>query len=130
MAVQEFSTNDLWRAMHRASEDIKREVSALLERSSREFENDLLRYYPVGPTGNLRNRVFRYKDSLYNWKVRAFAPHVHIYEEGTKPRHDPTRGNAYRGRSPKRGPIFKRYAADRRARMLEDCRRVLEREHT
>lgn len=116
--------------MDRASDDIKREVSVLLDRSSRAFENDLLRYYPIGPTGKLRGRVFAYKDALYNWKVRAFAPHVHIYEQGTKPRYDATRGNAYRGRSPKRGPIFTRHAADRRASMLEDCRRVLEKGRT
>ena len=137
MAGVDFSVAELARALERASDDIKREVGALVVQAAHTHQRLVQQAYPVGPTGNLRGRVIVTSPRGYSTTgsgvpiptkvVKATAPHVHIWQEGTKPRFDPTRGNARRGVSPRHGRIFERLAVETRTDMLRSAQDVLDR---
>lgn len=128
MATTEFSAAALERALDNASAEIKREVASLVDRYATLAKSRVQAVYPIGPTGQLHNRVtVSYPRGTATSAtgtiiparvVRASAPHVHIWQEGTVERFDATRGNARRGRSPAHGKKFEAIAADTRTEML------------
>ena len=136
MATTEFSVADLVKAMDSASDEIKEQVVGLIDTAAVVFQHRVQQAYEIGPTGNLRDRVVITRPRVQTFtasgvkvpakQVRATAPHVHIYQEGTVERFDATRANARRGRSPAHGRIFERTAVDVRRDMLEKAQRVLD----
>lgn len=138
MAVADFSVDDLGRALDRASDDMKRAVGALVERAAQTTKTRVQAAYPVGPTGTLRRRVsvgqprgFATTGSgtvIPALIVRASAPHVHIWQEGTVERFDSTRANARRGRSPRHGRVMEAIAAQTRQEMLNDAQALVTRD--
>jgi hypothetical protein len=137
VATTDFSTDVLIQALNRASDDVKREVSTIVDATAHAVVSRVQSRYPVGPTGNLRSRVFVTSPRAFATtstgqtiparRVRATAPHVHIWQEGTRERVDATRGNARRGRMPKGGRVFEATAADARRDMYRQMQSLLER---
>lgn len=89
--------------------------------------------YPSGPTATgrrkrpkgrgliPRDRSLRFGLRMgpvddQGWFVVTSAPHAHLYEYGTGPR--TTAKGWKRGISPKRGPVFIKFAAEARADMI------------
>ena len=137
MATTDFSVADLAKALDRATERIQDEVSQLITGAANVMVSRVQAAYPVGKTGNLRRRVtvsqpraFVSTSKVQPKVVRAFAPHVHIYQEGTQERFDATRGNARRGKSPAHGRIFQAIAARTRGSMLHACQLLLDKSRT
>ncbi len=130
---EDFSVADLQRSMEHATDDIKREMAGLLESAAHSLLNRVQQRFPAGPTGNLRSMVrISTKSSASGGaipaqKVRATAPHVHIWQEGTGERFDATRSNARRGRMPAGGRVFETAAAETRANMLRRAQDMLNR---
>lgn len=136
MASFDFDTAALVAGLERASLDIKREVGTLLEEAALGTQRDVQAAYPIGPTGRLKRQVYLTQPRSFSTsgdpsirprQVRAAAPHVHIYQGGTRERFDATRSNARRGVSPAHGPIFERLAASNRSRFFAQAQSVLER---
>ncbi len=137
MAGTDFSVADLVKAMETASDDIKREVGGLVDLAAQGMVNRLQQRYPAGPTGNLRAMVFNTQPRAFATtstgqtiparRVRATAPHIHIWQEGTGQRFDATRKNANRGRMPAGGKVFEATAAEVRANMLRRAQELLNR---
>lgn len=132
-----FDLEEFSRALQRASDDIKREVGALVPAAASEAKDLVQAAYPLGPTGNLRRMVRvgtprRFISTgaggfIPTKQVTAFAPHVWIWQEGTVERFDSTRKNARRGRSPKHGKVFEAIAAQTRAKMMNQAQSILDR---
>ena len=137
MAQTDFSTAELAKAMDTATDDVKREVSVLIDRAAHMMVGILQQRFPVGPTGNLRRQVRVTSPRAYATTstgqalqarlVKASAPHVHIWQEGTRERFDATRANARRGKMPKGGRVFEKSAVDSRAEMLRAAQSLLDR---
>lgn len=137
MATTDFSVADLVHGMDTASDDIKREVAYLVDRYATLTKDRVQAAFPIGPTGQLHNRVTVTHPRgtatsatgtiIPARVVRASAPHVHIWQEGTVERFDATRANARRGRSPAHGRRFENIAADTRAEMLQQAQHLLNR---
>lgn len=135
-----FSLGDLAKAFDKSSDDIKREVVELINRSALEMKTRVQASYPIGPTGNLHHDVFVTQPRYFSItaggvpipskKVRATSKHVHIWQEGTAERFDSTRANARRGRSPAHGRVFERTAAQVRREMIADAQRVVDRQRS
>ncbi len=136
MAQPEFSTADLAKGMERVTDEVKREMGSLVNQAANRMVSVLQQRYPVGPTGNLRGmvrttspRTFSVTstgENLTSRLVRASAPHVHMWQEGTRVRTDPTRQNANRGISPAHGKVFERSAAESRTEMLRQAQTLLD----
>lgn len=127
-----FSTRQLAEAMARASDDIKERVDMLFAQAAEGLRSRLRSTYHRR-TGNLQDRISvsvgrsapgapRTRSRL----VRATSPHVHIYQTGTRQRHDSTRGNANRGKSPAHGRIFQHLAAEERGEALARAQALLD----
>jgi hypothetical protein len=137
VAESDFSVAELARGLDRASDDIKREVGQLVEQAAQNTQARVQAVYPVGPTGNLRKLVRVSNPRGFSSTaggsvipakvVRATAPHVHIWQEGTRDRFDATRANARRGRSPRHGDVMASTAIRERADMLRKAQAVLDR---
>ena len=137
MAGTDFSVADLQKAMEGASDDLKREMGRLVDAAAHSMVGMLHQRYPQGKTGTLRGRVFVSQprqfavtstgQAILAKRVRATAPHVHIWQEGTQERFDATRANARRGRMPAGGKVFEASASDARRRMLDDIQAILDR---
>jgi hypothetical protein len=135
--VADFSVAALARALDSASDAIKQDVGLLVERAAAQTRNRVQSAYPIGPTGSLHRRVSVGYPRGFSASpggsvipariVRATAPHVHIWQEGTRDRFDATRANARRGRSPRHGDIMAAVAIDERGRMLARAQHLLER---
>lgn len=135
MADSVIDAREIWQALQRASLALRQEAADLVAQAARRLGERVRAAYPRGPTGRLRGQIVvslaprQSSDPvLRTYRVRAFAPHVHIYEHGTRERVDPTRRNARRGRSPAHGPIFARLAADTRRSLIAAIGSVLARE--
>jgi hypothetical protein len=134
----DFSVAELAQALEHASDAIKVEVGKLVEQAAFATRDKVQLAYPVGPTGRLRRdvrigqpRSFLTSSTGVNSPartVRASAPHVHIWQEGTVQRFDATRANANRGRSPWHGRVFEAIAARERADMLRSAQALLDRD--
>lgn len=128
MATSDFSAASIARLLDRGSDDLKREAVQVIETSAVTMRDRVQQRFAVGRTGVLRGRVFVSSPRGYTTTgqgvviptrvVRATAPHVHIYQEGTRERFDATRKNARRGKSPRHGRIFERTAIEVRTAMV------------
>jgi len=137
MAQTDFSTAELAKAMDAATDDVKRDVGVLIDRAANMMVGILQQRFPVGPTGNLRRMVRSTSprafattstgQSIAARVVKASAPHVHIWQEGTRDRFDATRANARRGRMPAGGKVFEKAAVDARSEMLRSAQALLDR---
>lgn len=131
--MADFSTADLQRALEKSADDFKRYVSGLIEAAPNALFARLQAEYPIGLTGTLRRRISitsgPSRDSIPNKRVRATAPHIHMWQEGTVERFDATRRNARRGRMPVGGRVFERNAGDVRRQMLQKAEQELNRTH-
>ena len=131
--MADFSTDDLIKALASASDDLKRTVGGFIEAAPFALQALLQSIYPVGPTGTLRRRIAisggPTRDGVPVRKVRATAPHIHMWQEGTRERFDATRANARRGRMPVGGRVFETTAAKIRREMLQKAEQELSRPH-
>jgi hypothetical protein len=128
----DFSTADLARALDRASDDIKREVGALIPAAAQSLDDTVTAIYPLGKTGRLKRgtlvRSLPSTDPLIPVRRVTGAPLAFIWQDGTVVRHDATRKNANRGRMPAGNPhLFERTAAQTRAAMLAHAQAILDR---
>ncbi|MCL4848746.1 MAG: hypothetical protein KJ066_19530 [Acidobacteria bacterium] len=126
MADVEFTTASLMAALSRVGEEITVEIVPLVAQAAATHEATVRARYPVGPTGHLQRWITRYQRHRLSWGVRAHAPHVHLFEQGTDARYTST-SRAHRGRMPAAGPIFVTSAVAARAAMLRAAQSVLER---
>ena len=137
MAGADFSVADLQKAMESASDDIKREMGGLIDHAAHSMLNRVQQRFPAGKTGNLRAMVYVTQPKSFTTtstgvsvparRVRSTAPHIHIWQEGTRERFDATRGNARRGRMPVGGKVFETAASEVRANMLRRAQDMLNR---
>jgi hypothetical protein len=121
-----------WQGLQELKEQLRKlpkalaDVAAgLMEVAVHDVVRDVSDAYHQGPTGNLKKRVRGdvTRDQFgASALLKSAAPHVWIYERGTKKRR--TANGANRGRSPAHGKIFARVIAQRRRR-LEDAYRQL-----
>ena len=131
----DFSVAELSKAMETATDDIKREVSRMVDGAAVTMANRLRQRYPLGKTGNLSSQIFVTSPRSFTTtstgvaipakRVRATSPHVHIWQEGTAERFDATRSNARRGRMPRGGRVFEQTAAEVRGVMLRMAQDLL-----
>lgn len=81
--------------------DLAAEAAPIVESFANLARNEIRSGYPVGPTGNLRDRV-QVSSSMRSGKaaaiVRSLAPHSALFEKGTVQRH--TKRGWNRGRMP------------------------------
>lgn len=133
MALVEIDMRPILEGLQRATADIKADAAQIIALTAQRLRSDLQRTYRRGPTGHLQSwitvRLAPRQGSdpiLRTWQVRAFAPHVHIYERGTRERFDATRHNARRGRSPAHGEILARLASQHRREMVQAIARRLQ----
>ncbi len=137
MAQIEFSTEAIGAALRQSSAQVQQEIGALIQPTALRVKTRVQDRFPIGPTGNLHDRVSVSQPRLFMttatgqnipvWQVRATSPHVFIWEEGTRDRFDATRKNARRGRSPRHGKVFEAVAAQERQEMLRQAQAILDR---
>lgn len=124
---QEFSVAPLVEAWRRASEDLRREIGQLAADAAERAASRVQAAYPRR-TGGLQGSVR--VSAPRGWQVSegaivpakrvlVSAPHVHLVEDGTRPRVDSTRKNANRGVMPRLGPIFVPIAVQEREAYLQ-----------
>jgi len=135
-----FDTEDFARSLQRASDDMKREIGALLRPAADEFVSRIHRRYPLGRKehpdiphmkDDIRMGTVQGNDALLTGR-RVFGPRLaFIWQDGTVQRHDATRKNANRGRMPAADPgFFERTAVQVRASMLRLAQAILDRPRT
>lgn len=135
--MPEFSVEAISLALRNASAELQDRIGALAIVAANQAKDKVQRAYPIGPTGNLHDRVFVSQPRTFSttatgqpvpvWQVRATSPHVFIWQEGTRERFDATRKGARRGRSPAHGRIFEAIAAQTRQNMLMQAQAILDR---
>lgn len=82
-------------------EQVRDRARAIVREATEGCRSDVQREYAVGPTGNLRSRVYAsYERDGMKGRVKSMAPHAHWYERGTKVR-TTKKTSANRGRMPK-----------------------------
>lgn len=138
--MSDFSTNDLRQALARVSDDVKREVGALIPQAADAMVGRLEARYPYGEKHDPRVPHMRDDISIRSVvgndvllparKVRG--PRLaFIWQDGTRDRTDATRKNARRGRMPAADPkFFERAAAQTRAEMMHQAQAILDRPRT
>jgi hypothetical protein len=134
MALGDLSAqfDQLVRDMERASNDVKREVSALIPIAAETMASALVARYPTGKTGRLeggvRVRTLVGQDHLLPVKKVIGPALAYIWQDGTVERFAVTRNNARRGRSPAHDPgMFQRLAVQTRTAMLTQAQALLDR---
>jgi hypothetical protein len=131
-----FDTEEFSKSLHRCSDDIKREVGALVSPAAQEFAQRIIARYPLGrkhhpDVPHMREDVrlgsLQSQDSLLPIK-RVFGPRLaFIWQDGTTDRFDATRKNARRGRMPAADPhFFERTAVTVRTEMLNKAQSILD----
>lgn len=133
--MADFSVAELSKALETATDDFKRTVSGLIEAAPFTLKARLQAAYPMGKTGVLRSRIAISSGPpkagtgapVSVRRVRASAPHIHMWQDGTRERFDSTRKNAGRGRMPAGGDVFQRHAGDVRRAMLNQAQQELNR---
>jgi hypothetical protein len=136
MSDTPFSAESVAAALVRASNDIRREVGALIPVAADQMASILTSRYPIGRTDHpvvphMRDQVrvsTRQGDDPLLPVRKVKAPNLAtIWQDGTAERFDPTRGNARRGRMPAAAPgFFERTAVAVRAAMLQRAQAVLD----
>ena len=137
MALGDLSAqfDQLVRDLARVTDDVKREVGALIPVAAETMATTLENRYPIGPTGRTRAGVrvrTRFGDDpLLPVKQVIGPPLAYIWQDGTVVRVNYTRANANRGRGPAHDPgMFQRIAVQTRAAMLTNAQQVLDRDRT
>lgn len=115
--TEEFTAAAVLAAYQRALEHERPLIVREMRRAAERHLATVTSGYAEGPTGNLRRRVLLRERNAFSFQVLATAPHVGLFERGTRPRFG--RGGRARGRgsrsagrlaargvSPARGPIF------------------------
>lgn len=125
MASEIFSTADVIAGYRRAVAEDQRRILRLMESAAEQHLTAVRRSYPLGPTGHLRTRITLDRRNAFSWRVLATAPHLGLYERGTRPRR--TRAGASRGVSPAHGAVFIPLAIRYRAQAGSAVRALLER---
>jgi hypothetical protein len=135
--VAEFSLDAFVRALDRASEDIKREVGALIPAAADAMVARLESRYPLGRhhragvphmRDDVRIRTRQGQDALLPVRQVRAPRLAYIWQDGTNERFDATRKNAKRGRMPAADPhFFERTAVQTRADMLARAQDILDR---
>jgi hypothetical protein len=131
-----FDTEEFGRSLQRSSDEIKREVGALIRPAADEFAARLYRRYPLGRKehpdrphmkDDIRIGTVQGNDHLLPGR-RVFGPRLaFIWQDGTVQRHDATRRNANRGRMPAADPgFFERTAVRVRSEMLNAAQVILD----
>lgn len=119
------------------SDQIKREVGALIPGAAERMIGILHSRYPVGRTSHpdvphmrqdIYSRTGQSQDALIPAR-KVIGPRLaYIWQDGTRDRVDATRGNARRGRMPAADPdFFQRTAAQVRGDMLQKALAILNR---
>jgi hypothetical protein len=124
--------DQLVRDMERVSDDVKREVGALIPVAAETMATALEARYPIGKTGQLRAgvriRTRAGQDPLLPVRQVIGPALAFIWQDGTVARYNYTRANAYRGRSPAHDPgMFQRLAVQTRAAMLTHAQQIVDR---
>lgn len=101
MAIQEFSASAVIAAYQRAAEADQRRILRYMAVSAAQHATALQRSYPRGRTGNLAGRILLEQRNAYSWRVLATAPHLGLWEKGTRRRQG--RGGAGTGRGSRSG---------------------------
>lgn len=133
----EFNLDEFVRGLDRASDEIKREVGALVPAAADQMVSRLEGRYPIGKKAHpdvphmrddIRVRNGRQQDALVPAR-RVMGPRLgYIWQDGTRQRHDSTRKNANRGRMPAADPnFFERTAIQIRTDMLTQAQAILDR---
>lgn len=135
--ADDFSTDNIARGLEQASDDMKREVSALIPLAADRMASTIRQRYPLGK--KYHPGVPHMRDDI---KMRWLAPKSHflagkkvtgptlayIWQNGSVPRYDETRGNAYRGRMPRAAQnFFERTASNVRSEMMRNAQTILDR---
>jgi len=121
-------------AMQAAGEDVKRACALAVADHAERAAARIAGEYPVGPTGNLRARVYTRKghargsyssDEATAHTVFSRAQHAWLYNHGTAERFDNTRDNARRGRMPA-NPVLARVMSDVRRELYQTAQRIVD----
>lgn len=80
MATHDFTAADVIAGYRRAVEADQRRIAQTMNLSAVAHYAALQRTYPVGPTGNLRSRIFLTQRNDTSWRVSAGAPHLWLWE--------------------------------------------------
>ncbi len=138
MADPNFDTAAIARGLEQASDDMKREVAALIPKAADQMASTIRQRYPLG-----RKQHPGVPHMREDIKIRWLGPRSHflqgkkvigptlayIWQNGSVPRYDETRGNAYRGRMPKAAPgFFERTASNVRANFMRVAQAILDRD--
>src|SRR5678816_1761261 len=132
-----FDQAEFVRSLQRTSEEIKREVGALIDPAAQLMANRLEQRYPLGRKehpgrkhmkDDIRIRNLSSPESILPAR-RVTGPRLaSIWQDGTGERVDSTRRNARRGRMPPQDPgFFQRTAVQVRADMLNRAQGILDR---
>jgi hypothetical protein len=135
--ADDISFDGVVRGLAKASDDMKREVGALIPVAAERMAATITARYPYGPLGqrsvkhmkdDVRIRSLSSADPLIPVR-KVLAPNLaHIWQDGTVERFNITRGNARRGRMPAAAPgFFERTAVQTRAQMLQQAQAILDR---
>jgi len=83
--------NELRAALQALPDDLAEEAAGIVTATAQEAKSSIQGGYPMGPTGNLRNRVTATNNAAHRAAavsiVKSAAPHASIFEYGTKRRH-------------------------------------------
>jgi hypothetical protein len=126
------------RALVRSSDEIKREVGALIDPAANDMVTRLKQRYPMGAKPH-RDGTPHMRDDMGIRNITGSEPLLpvrkvrgprlaYIWQDGTRRRYDATRKNAYRGISPPHDPgFFQRTAIQVRTAMLNKAQQILDR---
>ena len=131
----EMDVTPLVQGLQAAGEDVKRACALAVAEHAERAASRIAGEYPVGPTGNLRARVYTRKGHARGsyssdvegtaYTVFSRAPHAWIYNHGTDERFDNTRQNAKRGRMPA-NPVLPRVMSDVRRELYQAAQRIVD----
>lgn len=83
--------DELRAALRQLPEDMAQEAKGIVLGYADQAKDEIVSGYPLGPTGNLRNRVIVTGREGNKFGavaiVKSAAPHASIFEKGTKVRH-------------------------------------------
>lgn len=125
MAIEEFSASAVIAAYQRAVEADQRRMATAMRVAAMAHFSAIGRTYPSGRTGTLSRRIGFIERNPTSWQVLASAPHVHLWERGTRRRQ--TRAGLNRGVSPAHGEVFIPLAIRMRREASRDIQAILNR---
>lgn len=137
MADPNFDTAAIARGLEQASDDMKREISALIPRAADRMAGTIRQRYPLGRKqhpgvphmrDDIKQRWLGPRSHFLQAKKVQGPTLAYIWQNGSVARYDETRGNAYRGRMPAAAPdFFERTASNVRDDMMRQAQSILDR---